>query len=324
VTDFLSLAYNAPLPLPVLITPSIQSKYNRVFSFLLRMLRVSDALTHLTKRHSSWWRQTSHTSTTSRMTFEDKNIALRFRHEATSFLNALEAYVYDVGIGKIWQVFMKKMEEMSDKCCYGGVSNTSRGGKKEDKEVDDLCAELFADASNDFGPLEQNSMNGVGGNQGPVSSYTETMNLEGLYRMHHQYIDTILFRTLLKTKQQPVMKVVNSILGLILVFCRRVSELDGHGDGTGTGTGNGTGTSANGQKEVSLRKLYESFRVRVGMFTNVLRGLVEKEVGGGTRSVRRYGMEMTVFEDLLVRMDFTRFIEDKVIPDLKSLVSSKS
>jgi len=82
--------YKPPPPLDVVITADVLSKYQRVFSFILRLLRVQNAL-------AAFFRMTSGPPLFPTLTFAN-NLLLRFRFAAQSFVSVLASHVPDVAV----------------------------------------------------------------------------------------------------------------------------------------------------------------------------------------------------------------------------------
>ncbi|KAH7084280.1 Spc98 family-domain-containing protein [Paraphoma chrysanthemicola] len=84
--DFLRLQYVPPAPLNLIITTSALDKYDVVFKFLLRLLRMLFVVDHLPRRYS--------------------DLASRqFRTEAHHFVTMFADYVFQTGITKHWEEF---------------------------------------------------------------------------------------------------------------------------------------------------------------------------------------------------------------------------
>ncbi|KAL5522043.1 hypothetical protein ACEPAF_1899 [Sanghuangporus sanghuang] len=91
--DFLYTQYRPPNPLRCLITEDILSKYQRIFAFLLRLLRVEAAMRtvfRVTRRCSIGHVFANYPNT--------QNLVLHFRFAAQAFLTAFSAYVADTAI----------------------------------------------------------------------------------------------------------------------------------------------------------------------------------------------------------------------------------
>src|SRR4051812_15828717 len=93
--DFLYLSYRPPYPINVLIAPSSLTKYNRLFSFLLRMLRLDAVVCRLYRLIH----QRSSTTAVTQEAHEGDALLRKFRFEAHQFSIALYGYVVDVAIG---------------------------------------------------------------------------------------------------------------------------------------------------------------------------------------------------------------------------------
>lgn len=100
--DFLELNYNAAYPLDIVITTVIISKYNRIFTFLLQILRVSTVPKRCFRfLKNTKWHQTN---------IRDK--IFRYRFQMDQFMNALQGYVHDTAIQGTWSRFMQHVEGM--------------------------------------------------------------------------------------------------------------------------------------------------------------------------------------------------------------------
>ncbi|KAH9994981.1 Spc98 family-domain-containing protein [Russula compacta] len=88
--DFLLMDYKPPPPLDVLITPDVLSKYQRIFSFILRLLRVQNALAAL-------FRMSRESPIFPTLTSAN-NTLLWFRFSAQSFISAIASHVPDVAV----------------------------------------------------------------------------------------------------------------------------------------------------------------------------------------------------------------------------------
>ena len=236
-TDVLNFWYNAPRPLTIIMGPDLQHKYNRVFSYLVRMMRVLDSLNG-TFKSEGWDALMSRRDETS-------SLCIRFRVDSMIFLNCIREFTVDEAIKPIWAGFLASLAKL--KGVYEGPA------KREGIATEDL---------------------------------------ESLFRLHHETLDTILFRCILRTKQAPVMKIIQTALSLILKFSRIFFN---------PGFEQRDEESKKKQRE-GLEKMYAEFRVRVGMLYAVLNGLVGKGAGRGT-SRTKIGRDYYVFEALCTRLE---------------------
>jgi hypothetical protein len=116
----------------------------------------------------------------------------------------------------------------------------------------------------------------------------EEESLDRLRAYHESTLDRIMFATLSRKRQQPVMKIIDEIFALILRFAR-ISHLKAAGredwDSAAAklGLGSGVFEDEDDGEGNEVEKLYRSFRRRVGIFISVCRGLSEKRGYGDGR-----------------------------------------
>ncbi|KAI5779336.1 Spc98 family-domain-containing protein [Geopyxis carbonaria] len=102
--------------------------------------------------------------------------------------------------------------------------------------------------------------------------------VEALRAAHEAVLDRIMFATLSRKRQAPVMGIVEEVFGLVLRFaryCRVVTERGQEKEGGNSGE--------EGEQEYDLEAQYKAFRRRVRLFINVCRGLSEKRGYGEGR-----------------------------------------
>ncbi|CAO3674435.1 unnamed protein product [Rhizopus stolonifer] len=104
--DFLYLRYNVQYPLNLVITPNIQLKYNRVFTFLVQLFRISAT----TKRMYSILKSNRAHFETSTL-----NIIHRYRFQFDQFMRSLQGYIHDTVINETWQMFMEQVQDLNQK-----------------------------------------------------------------------------------------------------------------------------------------------------------------------------------------------------------------
>ncbi|KDQ15335.1 hypothetical protein BOTBODRAFT_131086 [Botryobasidium botryosum FD-172 SS1] len=107
--DFLYVDYNPPPCISVLMNPDVMLKYKRIFTFLLRLLRVetvSRALFHLTLKQSAnvLFPAYPHCFT----------MLCHFRFRAQSFLSNFIAYIFDIAIGVNWNSFITRLRNLQE------------------------------------------------------------------------------------------------------------------------------------------------------------------------------------------------------------------
>ncbi|KAF1992798.1 hypothetical protein P154DRAFT_625856 [Amniculicola lignicola CBS 123094] len=91
--DFLRLQYVPPSPLNLVISTASLEKYDTIFKFLLRLLRMNFVVAHLPRAYPD---------TVSRL----------FRMEAHHFITALTIYVFQTGIADAWTGFEEHIDNI--------------------------------------------------------------------------------------------------------------------------------------------------------------------------------------------------------------------
>ncbi|KAG1735090.1 Spc98 family-domain-containing protein [Suillus paluster] len=99
--DFLYLDYKVPHPLDVVITPDTASKYQRIFSFLLRVMRVESAI-------RAAFRMANQDVLFPTLN-QSRKLLTHFRFVAHSFVVTLSAYIFDVAIGGNFDAFLARV-----------------------------------------------------------------------------------------------------------------------------------------------------------------------------------------------------------------------
>ncbi|TRM69369.1 gamma-tubulin complex component protein [Schizophyllum amplum] len=101
--DFLYMEYRPPHPLDVLIGQDTLTKYQRLFSFILRLLRVQHALSSLYRISADTVAPVFDTLVPSRKKF------LHLRFTAHSFVSAFSGYVFDTAIRGNFDAFLDRV-----------------------------------------------------------------------------------------------------------------------------------------------------------------------------------------------------------------------
>lgn len=124
--DFLCLDYKPPDPIDAIVTLDIRHKMHRVFTFLLRLLRVETVTRMLfnTAFHSS---------------SSNPPILLVARFKTQVFVSALIGYVKDVAIGAHWDTFLATLDEI-EREDEGKDGSTSLRDPKKDRITSDIFA----------------------------------------------------------------------------------------------------------------------------------------------------------------------------------------
>ncbi|KAJ4289175.1 hypothetical protein N0V90_011517 [Kalmusia sp. IMI 367209] len=102
--DFLRLQYAPPSPLNLVITPIALDKYDYIFRFLLRLLRMIFVVAHLPRQYA------------------DSESRL-FRTEAHHFVTALSTYIFQTGIAEHWDVFQSHVTSLERRLAEEDAAN---------------------------------------------------------------------------------------------------------------------------------------------------------------------------------------------------------
>ncbi|KAH9892864.1 Spc98 family-domain-containing protein [Cubamyces lactineus] len=176
--DFLYMHYQPPHPLDVVVTPSILSKYHRMFAFNLRLMRVESVVRTL-------FRFTRKAATPLFPTFTPANkLLLHFRFVAHAFVTALSSYVYDIAIGSNMDAFLAHLS---------AASSSSNSGFPNDG--DDLSASGFGRRGRE-----------------PVAF----ADVFALAEHHSRVLDDILSSCLLRSGQKAVGDILRQCMELVL------------------------------------------------------------------------------------------------------------
>jgi len=149
--DFLQLKYKVPWPCNIIITENSIAKYNKVFSFLVKLKMVNWTLQkvwHNLKRAGR--------SDKSKLSPQIRKLHL-FRHEMQHFVNNIERYLVNQIIHISWQEFQSDLK-------------------------------------------------------------TNVHNIDDLHKYHVNYLNRIIFRSLLNKNAGPVLKIILDIFTLVLKF----------------------------------------------------------------------------------------------------------
>ncbi|KAM3579295.1 Gamma-tubulin complex component 6 [Umbelopsis sp. WA50703] len=132
-TDFLKLAYSPPYPLNALITPTIVEKYNRVFTYLLKIIR---ARTLVQDIHRLMHHRSSRSQTHNNVYQSIEPL----RFQMTQFLDALHGYVFDGVIAMNWKVYMQRLHCLTkiNHIKQDAENSVASGGKEIDCFIVDL------------------------------------------------------------------------------------------------------------------------------------------------------------------------------------------
>ncbi|KAI0330134.1 hypothetical protein GY45DRAFT_1324015 [Cubamyces sp. BRFM 1775] len=178
--DFLYMHYQPPHPLDVVITPPILSKYHRMFTFNLRLMRVENVVRTL-------FRLTRKAAVPLFPTFTPANkLLLHFRFVAHAFIMGLSSYVYDVAIGSNMDAFLARLHAAS------GSTNTASGYPSDGEDL---------------------SASGLGRRVREPVAFADVF---ALAEHHSRVLDDILSSCLLRSGQKAVGDILRQCMELVL------------------------------------------------------------------------------------------------------------
>ncbi|KAL2200403.1 Spc98 family-domain-containing protein [Corynascus similis CBS 632.67] len=278
--DFLRLSYKPPRALRPVITPTILSKYDRIFKLLLRVLRMLYVANYNLSHHHRHYNN-----------LEEDNLSRRFRIEARHFVHQVAAYFFDVGIGEPWARFEQWLDAVHAHVLQQ-TELTSAARGHDPSTVPGVASETEA-------------------KEGMVSSTragakTTSSSPDVLRERQEHALDEIMGALLLRKRQAPVMGLLEETFGIVLRFARVTMKTMGVGIHHGKEGGEG---------EETVKELYRLFRKKVEVFITVLKGLGEKmavssssAVATGTNGGRGLGKgDGACIEQLLLRLDMAGF-----------------
>ncbi|KIW02284.1 uncharacterized protein PV09_06434 [Verruconis gallopava] len=133
--DFLRLQYAAPSPLGAVLTPAALERYDSVFRFLLRLVRMLFVVSRLAKAPA-----TAASSSSSRARF--------FRWRAETFVSACCRYFFDTGVRETWAAFVRYLDDLErqlrDEDEAGQLGSRVREGIEDVRRQHDLCLDRIA------------------------------------------------------------------------------------------------------------------------------------------------------------------------------------
>lgn len=187
--DFLYLDYKPPLPVAALITPVLLSKYQRLFNFLLRLLRadtVSRGLFWSIQKGGAGFNSAAATA-----------LLRRFRFHTHTFVSVLTSYVFDTVVRTNFDAFNLKLRTIEElhymRQREWNQLNTARPGSSHQQEPPKPAADIF-----------------------------EVMG------DHSKMLDKILGGCMLRTQQRAISDVVEDILSIILLLGSLVRDFKRH------------------------------------------------------------------------------------------------
>ncbi|KAL2177209.1 Spc98 family-domain-containing protein [Thermothelomyces heterothallicus CBS 202.75] len=238
--DFLRLSYKPPRALRPVITPTILSKYDRIFKLLLRVLRMLYVANYNLSYHHRHRQE------------EESNAARRFRVEARHFIHQVAAYFFDVGIGEPWARFGRWLDAVQAHV----QAEPGAAGQGPSVVVAPGAGKTGAERQR---PPRSSSSSSSSSSAAAAAAAAAT-SPDVLRERQERVLDEIMGALFLRKRQAPVMGLLEEAFGVVLRFARA--------------TGDSRGARREGEE--TARELYRLFRKKVEVFITVCKGLGEK------------------------------------------------
>ncbi|KAF8633668.1 hypothetical protein AX15_001316 [Amanita polypyramis BW_CC] len=188
--DFLYMDYKPPRALEVLITPEILSKYQRMFAFILRLMRVTHATKAVHRMSRSLHKPLFQTLA------KFRKLMFHFRFVAQSLVSNLSAYVFDTAIGGNFDPFIERLAATAAAASSASVS------------VSLLTTPNSTTFTSHLTPT--------------TGRFSDVFSLS---QSHSELLDNILSACLLRSGQREVGDILRQSLELVLEFSVVIGEL---------------------------------------------------------------------------------------------------
>lgn len=99
----------------MVITPAILDKYNRIFTFLIQLLRVATVIKRCFEplRNMQWYKAST------------RDAICRYRFHMDQFASALQSYIHDTAIEGTWSSFMQHVQAMQSQHTSSNSNSSS-------------------------------------------------------------------------------------------------------------------------------------------------------------------------------------------------------
>ena len=178
----------------IIFSPTILAKYERIFSFLLRLLKTEDAMSRLFR--SNWWRCAKSVPGLGDSRLRDAHI---FRFEGARWCQSFQRYCMIYGIENAWSKFQNRLNDYDFNPV--NVDHKDSNNNRMRKLVEDDTEKQFA----------------------KFMEYSSSFDLPHLYSLHGETLDCILFRLFLRSKQKSVMDIIIGIFDILIQFSNHVN-----------------------------------------------------------------------------------------------------
>ncbi|KAH6914460.1 Spc98 family-domain-containing protein [Coprinopsis sp. MPI-PUGE-AT-0042] len=275
--DFLYMDYKPPRPLNILISDDVLHKYQRIFAFILRLLRVESALKSVFRICRDAADPVFQNLPKTRRLF------LHFRFIAQSFVAGLSSYVFDTAIAGNFDPFLARVSPPATPRTRA-TRSASASGRQTPVALEKSTSSTVTNASRSLQQMRSASVSRrpprrstsatsriatitaaatVGSDPATLTTTSGFTDVFELAQAHSSVLDDILSACLLRTGQKGVSELMRHSLEIVLEFCIVVGEVE-----------------RKRMKEYEaagvVEDLYTRFRGKMGSLTKVLKGLVDK------------------------------------------------
>jgi hypothetical protein len=281
--DWLTLSFHPPPLIAPLLPINASIRYQRLFNFLLRLMRVQTVLGSLFRdaikgarvtRPGSRKDDPSETAWPFQHDMQARETLLRFRAEANHVVSALNGFVHSA-IDDGWQHFQTRLSTL---CRDAEARDDSAFGKVQDSDV--ALAADNDDAMTDAGTvLDNDGENAWAARQGETQSL-EIKDVFSLARFHESTLERMLQTCFLRARQRGLRTIIDEILDGVLklsMLCReeRRSAADEH-----------SSAQAAADHAERLYALYSRWRSRVHLLVRALELVRDKGEGSARPTYR--------------------------------------
>ncbi|SCV71449.1 BQ2448_3037 [Microbotryum intermedium] len=203
--NFLYLDYKTPSPLDLVITPSVQLKYQQIFTHLLKLMRIEAVMRNMTlditkpvvfslTRNGRLGERSENPRPSLLLDLETfdpraRKALIVLCYELRTLVNSITGHAYHSAIDPNVSIFRASLQTI-EHALHQQIHPTPRSN---DEEEDDSDAAVW--------------------------------NLETLELVHHQFLDRILLSLLLQKRQRPLMRVVTEgIFQVVLDLGRSIKR----------------------------------------------------------------------------------------------------
>jgi hypothetical protein len=227
--DWLAISFQPPPLIAPLITMQAQTYYQRIFRFILRLMRITSTLKSVYRRLFD--RRSGYPNLPAWMDGWDIERAERFRYEAHHFVSVLLRHSTDMIVGQRWRTFRQRLHALKKSCEANEVridakdQVTDASGYRNDEVTSyrnggsELGTELEG-RYDDEGTIAQDGSD-VESAQNRSRDF-EVKDVFSIAAFHERTLDRMLAGCFLKARQRSIMTIIMDMGNMILKFARLI------------------------------------------------------------------------------------------------------